>query len=88
MKKPQGQISPPLVAVPDKPLDRPAAVEKSAPRKAKKERAVKRSFTLHPDQVDYMEKLALKLGQKRGKSMTSSEALRVIISDHMKGGAA
>lgn len=44
--------------------------------------AVKRSFSLGPDDATYIDKMALKLGQKRGKSMTASEALRSIISDH------
>ncbi len=44
--------------------------------------AVKRSYSMQSKDVNYNEKLALKLGQKRGKSMSSSEALRTIINDH------
>lgn len=44
--------------------------------------AVKRSFSMQPEDAAYIEKLALKLGQKRGKSMSSSAALRAIIHDH------
>ncbi|NJN46008.1 MAG: hypothetical protein HC808_05465 [Candidatus Competibacteraceae bacterium] len=54
---------------------------KEAKRKQTKSgaKAVKKSFSLTADDVSFIEKLALKLGQKRGKSMTDSEALRTII---------
>jgi len=47
-----------------------------------KQKTIKKSHTFTPDDVSYIEKLALKLGQKRGKSMPESEALRTIISEH------
>lgn len=47
-----------------------------------RKKAVRKSYSMAADDVSYIEKMALKLGQKRGKSMTESEALRVIISEH------
>ena len=41
--------------------------------------AVKRSFTLAPDDVAYIDRLAVNEGSKRGKPMSASEALRIII---------
>jgi len=82
MKKPK------IAAIPDATVDTSftertkAAKKKAANPKGK---AVKKSFSLTETDLTYVEKLALKLGQKRGKSMSDSEALRVIIQHHKQG---
>lgn len=52
--------------------------------KSDSEKVVKRSFSILPAHNAYIEKYALDEGQKRGKLMNASEALRLII-DNARG---
>ena len=79
MKKPQIAAIPD--ATPETSFTERAKVAKKKEAKPKG-KAVKKSFSLTKTDLDYVEKLALKLGQKRGKSMSDSEALRAIIEHH------
>lgn len=79
MKKPD------LAAIPDPTpetsfAERAKAAKKDAVRK--KSVAVKRSFTLLPEDDKYIDQIALKRGMERGKPMSASEALRHIIDEH------
>ncbi len=49
---------------------------------AARKNAVRKSYSMATDDVSYIEKMALKLGQKRGKPVSESEALRTIINEH------
>jgi hypothetical protein len=46
---------------------------------------VRKSFSLYSNEVEYVDALAVSLGQSRGKTMSASEALRVIINAHKDG---
>ena len=66
------------------------AVTKSAlkARDAQSE-TIRKTFTLYPNEASYIDAVAVQLGQERGKTMSASEALRVIINGHKstkKGG--
>lgn len=75
MKKPNLQTVP--TGNNTKPLDK---IKGRKVRKSESEKAIKRSFSILPEHNAYIEKFALEEGQKRGKSMTASEALRLIIN--------
>jgi len=87
MKKPNLQTVPTTVAKPvkEEKAVTPASAKASNPKsrkveKSESEKVVKRSFSIQPAQNDYIEQYALDEGQKRGKSMNASEALRQIIN--------
>jgi len=84
-KRPADAVTPVLVTPPERPLDRPVASSPSKPKPKKEEAAVKKSFTLYPRNTAYVDKLALKLGAERGKSMNASEVMRLIIDEHENG---
>lgn len=79
MKKPNLQTVPTAAAKPEK-VENPIKSEVPKVRKSDGEKVVKRSFSILPDHNDYIEQYALSEGQKRGKSMNASEALRHIIN--------
>ncbi len=43
---------------------------------------LKRTFSLLPGDSEYVDAMALKLGQERGKPVNASSALRAIIEQH------
>lgn len=76
--------APKIAAIPD------ATPETSFSKRAEKAKKtiktggamVQKSFTISPEDNKYLESEALRRGQKRGKSMNASEALREIMSEH------
>ena len=47
---------------------------------AQQEEMIKKTFTLDRKTIDIINETALKLGQERGKVISASEAVRIIIS--------
>lgn len=77
MKAPEAQKFP-TKAKPttDKPKDKPA---KAVSNQNKQAASVRRTFTLTTDEDQKITAVAMKLSQERGKQVSASEALRVII---------
>ena len=58
---------------------------KQAKKSTKASKGAKKiSYSVYPDDEKYINSIALKLGQKRGKSMSASEALRLIVDEHRR----
>ena len=71
-------------ATPETSFTERAKVAKKATKD--KQQAVKISTSVHPDHVAYINKKALKLGKQRGKTVSTSEALRVLLDEHKEAG--
>ena len=50
--------------------------------KAQAQQIAKKTFSLNHSHLDYVNGIALELGQQRGKVVGASEALRLIIEQH------
>ena len=79
--------SPELAEIPEPTPDasfneRAKGVKDKAAKKPKSKAGVKLSISVHPDDETYINNLAMKLGKKRGKLMSASEAVRVMIDHH------
>ncbi len=76
--------APKIAAIPDATTETSFTKRADKAKKIEKSGApmVQKSFTISPNDVAYLEKQALERGQKRGKSMNASEALREIMSEH------
>ncbi len=53
--------------------------------KAQSEQMTKKTFSMTQSHLDYINKIALQLGQERSKVVGASEALRLIIEQHEEG---
>ena len=75
--------APKIAAIPDATPETSFTERAKAAKKTQKNGApmVQKSFTISPDDVAFLEKAALDRGQKRGKSMNVSEALREVLGE-------
>ena len=80
--------SPKIASIPDATPETSFTEKAKVAKKAlkKKETAVKISTSVHPEHVEYINKKALKLGKQRGKTVSTSEALRVLLDEHKEAG--
>jgi hypothetical protein len=53
--------------------------------KAESEKMTKKTFSITENDLDYVNDIALQLGQERGKVVSASEAFRIIIKEHREG---
>lgn len=76
--------APQIAAIPDATTQTSFSKRAEKAKKVAKSGApmVQKSFTISPEDAKYLESEALKRGQKRGKSMNASEALREIMGEH------
>lgn len=73
--------------LPSDPVATKAAEVKKEAEQAEQEgrRMVQKSYALPRSDIEYINALSLTLGQERGKNVSASEALRIIISGYREG---
>jgi hypothetical protein len=52
--------------------------------KTESEQISKKTFSLHQAHLNYINSIALEMGQSRGKVVGASEALRIILEQHQE----
>lgn len=84
--QPKTVIESPATKVSDTETFSEVALREAIAAQKRADKKVRRTFTISQADADYIEALSLHLGQAKGKNVSVSETVRIIIGKDRKGG--